>query len=32
MSQKIFDIDLIAICKRKVTLTLDKPECIGICI
>ena len=32
MSHKIFDSDLVAICKNKVTLTLNKPEYIGMCI
>ena len=32
MSHKIFDNDLVAIRKNKVTLTLNKPSCIGICI
>ena len=32
MSQKIFDNDLIAIRKSKVTLTPNKPAYIGICI
>ena len=32
MSQKIFDNDLVAIRKNKVTLTLNKPAYVGICI
>ena len=32
MSHKIFNNDLIAISKNKVTLTLNKPEYIGMCI
>ena len=32
MSQKIFDNDLVAIRKNKVTLTLNKPAYIGMCI
>ena len=32
MSQKVFDDDLVAIRKNKVTLTLNKPEYVGICI
>ena len=34
MSQKIFDndLDLVAICKNKVTLTLSKPVYNGMCI
>ena len=32
MSHKIFDNDLIAIRKNKVTLTLNKPAYIGMCI
>ena len=32
MSQEIFDDDLVAIHKHKVTLTLDKPAYVGICI
>ena len=32
MSLKIFDNDLVAICKSKVTLTLNKPSYIRICI
>ena len=32
MSHKIFDINLIAIRKNKVTLTLNKPAYIGICM
>ena len=32
MSQKMFDNDLVAMCKNKVTLTLNKPAYIGICI
>ena len=30
MSHKTFDNDLVAICKNKVTLTRDKPACIGM--
>ena len=32
MSHKIFDNDLMAIHKNKVTLTLNKPAYIGMCI
>ena len=32
MSHKIFDNDLVAIRKNKVTLTLNKPAYIGLCI
>ena len=32
MSHKIFDNDLVAICKNKVTLMLNKPGYIGMCI
>ena len=32
MSHKIFDNDLVAIGKNKVTLTLNKPAYIGMCI
>ena len=32
MSHKIFDNDLVAICKNKVTLTLNKPAYIAMCI
>ena len=32
MSQKIFDNDLVAICKSKVTLTINKPAYVGMCI
>ena len=32
MSHKIFDNDLVAICKNKVTLTPYKPAYIGMCI
>ena len=32
MSHKIFDNDLFAIRENKVTLTLKKPACIGMCI
>ena len=32
MSHKIFDNDLVAICKNKVTLTLNKAAYIGMCI
>ena len=32
MSHKIFDNDLVAIRKKKVTLTLNKPAYIGMCI
>ena len=32
ISQKIFDNDLVATCKRKVTLTLIKPAYVGMCI
>ena len=29
MAHKIFDNDLVAICKNKVTLTINKPAYIG---
>ena len=32
MSQKLIDNNLVTICKNKVTLTLDKPGYIGMCI
>ena len=32
MSNKIFDIDLVTIWKNKITLTLNKPAYIGMCI
>ena len=32
MPHKIFDNDLVAISKNKVTLTPNKPVCIGLCI
>ena len=32
MSHKIFENDLVAISKNKVTLTFKKPAYIGICI
>ena len=32
MSYKIFDNDLVAMRKNKVTLTLNKPAFIGMCI
>ena len=32
ISQKMFGSDLVAIRKRKVTLTLNKPAYIGMCI
>ena len=32
MSHKIFDNDLVGIRNNKVTLTLNKPAYIGICI
>ena len=32
MSHKIFDFDLVAIHKNKVTLTLNKFAYIGMCI
>ena len=32
MSHKIFDNDLVAIRENKVTLTLNKPAYIGMCI
>ena len=32
MSQKIFDNNLVATCKNKVTLTLNKPAYVGLCI
>ena len=32
MSHKIFDNDLFAIRKKKVSLTLNKPAYIGMCI
>ena len=32
MSQKIFDNDLVAIRKSKVTLTFNKPANVGMCM
>ena len=32
MSRKIFENDLVAMRKKKVTLTLNKPAYIGVCI
>ena len=32
MTHKIFENDLVEICKNKVTLMLNKPAYIGICI
>ena len=32
VSCKIFVDDLVAICKNKVSLTLNKPAYIGVCI
>ena len=32
MSQKIFDNDLVAIHKSKVTLNFNKPAYVGMCI
>ena len=32
MSQKLLNSDLVVICKSKVTLTLNKPAYVGICI
>ena len=32
MSHKIFDNDLVVIRKKKVTLTLNKPPYIGMCM
>ena len=32
MSHKIFDNNLVAICKSKLALKLNKPAYIGICI
>ena len=32
MSKKIFDNNLVAICKNKVTLTLNKPSSVAMCI
>ena len=32
MSLKIFDNDLVVIVKNKITLTLNKPAYIGMCI
>ena len=32
MSQKVFDNDIAATCKSKVTLKLNKPVYVGICI
>ena len=32
MSHKIFENDLVVICKIKVTLTLNKPAYTGMCI
>ena len=32
MSEKIFDKDLVAVLKNKVTLRLHKPAYVGTCI
>ena len=32
MSQKVFDNDLVAIRKKKSTLTLNKPAYVGMCL
>ena len=32
ISQKIFDNDLVAILKSKVTLMLNKPSYVGMCV
>ena len=32
MSQKIFDNDLVAVCKNSVTLMASKPAYVGMCI
>ena len=32
MSQNVLDMDLVSICKSKVTLTLNKPTCVEMCI
>ena len=32
ISQRIFDNDLVAICKNKVILMHNKPACVGMCI
>ena len=32
MSQRIFDNDLVGIYRNKVTLTLNKPASVGMCI
>ena len=32
MSQKIFDNNLVAICKNKVTLILNNPAYVGMCM
>ena len=32
MSQKVFDNDLVAIRKIKITLTLNKPAYVGMCL
>ena len=32
MSQKVFDIHLVVIQKIKITLTLNKPAYVGMCI
>ena len=32
MSQKIFDYNLVMICKNKITLTLNKPTYVEMCI
>ena len=32
MSHKVFENDLVSIHKNKVTLTLNKPEYVGMCI
>ena len=32
MSHKIFDNNLVAICKTKITLTFNKPTYVEMCI
>ena len=29
--KKVFNIDLVTICKSKITLTLNKPAYVGMC-
>ena len=32
MSHRIFDNNLVVICKNKLALKLNKPACIGMCV